>query len=281
MSSNSVKSRNFSRLDILRSLNSPFTIDQYSTLNEVFAMGNVAPPETGYPVIKYLAIGRGGHKNVIGTGNNTLVDILQHGVTDAALFDQIPFLLVPTTADITSTERAKYRLRTMETYVGINYFAYYLKVIDTSTVLPTEQVITLNNGVITNDVAYVPSISSLTPTPVDISNTVINVVQGMHLVVQAVLPITLSSADIDNIIAACITKFGDIRYAVISELGIVGGFDKTITSTLGGISATYAEIQAAQIMVFIGSLQSLEQKPTSVTFNYALSSSSPLPPTAI
>ena len=279
MAQNAVKTKNFALLDILRSLNVPFTIDQYSTLNEKFNIGNVAPPSSGYPIIQYLAIGRGGHANVVGSGNNTLVDILQHSVTDAALFEQIPFVLVPTSADLAPLERAKYRIRVLETYAGIDYFAYYLKVIPTASITAEARIIELSNGVITSDTAYVPSIASLSPTPVDISNTVINVVNGRHLVVQAVLPVVFDSTDIANIIYACVTKYGDIRYATISEIGVVGGFDISVTNNLGGVTATYLEIRSGQIMAFIGTIEELQQNPSSVTLQYALSNSMPFPPT--
>lgn len=278
MAINSVKSKNFTLLEIQRSLNiQPQVNDQYSTLNEVYDIGNVAPPSTGFATISYLAIGRGGHQYVVGSGNSTLVTILQHNVTDAALFQQIPWIMVPVSADLSPTQRANYRLRILETISGVSYFSYYLKVIPTNTVAPTESIITLSNGSIISDVSYTPSAANLTPTPVNINNTTVNVMNGNHLVVQAVLPITLTSTDITNIINACVLKYGDISYATISEIGVVAGFDTTVSNNLGGVSATYLEVQAAQIMTFVASITELQSNPSTVTLQFSLGNSSPLP----
>jgi hypothetical protein len=285
MAVNSTKTKEFMRLEILRNLNAPFTIDQYSTLNENITVPNpaatlVAPPATGYPTIKCIGIGRGGLSSVIGSGNNTLVDIPMHGVTDAALFGMIPIVMVPTTADLSTTQRANYRLRTLETFGGIDYFCYYLKVFDTSTIQLTEHVLQLTNGTITSDTAFTPSSSSLTPTPVDLSNTIVNTSTGRHLFVQAVIPIVLNQADIDGIINVCATRFGDIRTAFITEIAAVAGFDTTVNTTIGGVTANYTELQCAQVMGFIAAGEMLQTRPSGITFQFGLSSTAPYPPTS-
>lgn len=277
MAINATKTLNFSKLDLYRSLNLPFAIDQYSTLNEKHNIGNVAPPSSGYPLLNYLGLGRGGHASVIGAGNSTLVDILEHSPTDTAFFDQIPFRVVPASADLAPQDRAKYRIRVPVTKNGIDYFAYYLKVVDFSTVVPTANVLTLNNGVIVSDTAYATSSTRLSPTPININNIAVNVSSGNHLIPQAVMAITLDTNDILGIIDACTIMYGDARYATISEVGIIGGFDVTISRTDFTVSATYAEIRSGQVMAFIATIQELQQQPASVTFQYSISNNLPLP----
>jgi hypothetical protein len=187
--------------------------------------------------------------------------------------------MVPTTNDLASVDRAKYRIRKLETYNNVDYFAYYLKVIPTANTTVESRVIEIHNGVIVSDVAFTPSLSDLTPSPINIDNVITNISEGKHLVTQAVLPITLNATDINNIIAACIIKYGDIRYATISEIGIVGGFDTPVSTNLGGIAASYDEIQTGQVMAFIGTVEELQQRPSSITLQYALSNSAPYPPT--
>jgi len=276
--SNSVKTRNFTNLDILRALNLPFAVDQYTTLNEKFNVGNVSPPSSGYPVIQYLAIGRGGHQNVVGSGNNTLTQPLFHGCTDSALFEQIPFVLAPVGNDLTTLQRANYRLRVPVTIGGNAYFAYYLKVISISGITPSSNIVTLSNGIVTTDTPFSTSIANLSPSPVNVSNTTINISTGQHLVTQAVLPITLNSTDITNINNAVNIIYGDPRYATISEVGIVGGFDISVTSSAGGSTVTYTDIQTAQIMAFVSTQLELQQNPSSITLQYAISNSAPYPP---
>ena len=281
MPTNATKTIHFARLELLRSMNIPFNIEQYSTLNEKHQMANIAPPNTGYPTIQYLGIGRGGHRNAVGSGSNGLIDILQHGVTDAALFEQIPFVLTPTTNDLSLVDRAKYRIRKLETHGGIDYFAYYLKVIPNASVPPDIRVIQMVDGVIASDDTYVPSPSSLSPTPVDISNTVVNTVSGKHIIIQSKIALPLTADEILAINDAVTTIYGDVRYATISEVAIVAGYDISVTNSLGGISATYDEIQSAQVMCFIGTFVPLQNAPDAVDLSYGLNNSMPLPPTTL
>lgn len=281
MAQNTKKTINFTLLEILRSMAIPFNVMSFSTLNEKYQLGNITPPNTGYPTLKYLAIGRGGHRNVIGGNSSGLVDILEHSVTDSTLFEQIPFVLVPITDDISNLERAKYRIRKLETHNGVQYFAYYLKVIPENSITPEIRVIELSNGVKVSDVPYVASASSLAPTPVDLSNTVVNTVEGRHIVVQSKINIQLDPADIVAINDAVTTIYGDVRYSTISELGIVSAYDVNISSTLGGVNVSYDEVRSAQIMCFIGTQIPLQHYPELVDVTYGLSNTSPLPPTSI
>lgn len=281
MTTESVKSIHHTQLELLRSMDLPFEVDQYSTLNESFNVGEITPVTTTYPTIKYMAIGRGGHKHVTSAGGDSLVDILKHSPTDAVLFEHIPFVLVPTNADLTPVERAKYRIRVLRTYGGVDYFAYYLRVIDTAAIAPTARVIELSNSEIISDVPYVPGVSSLSPTPVDLSNTVVNTVEGKHLLVQSVLTVVLDSTDVTRLLDAIDIIFGDIRYATISEVGIVSAVDAEHTTTLGGVNVTYTEADVAQIFNFISTELPLQHSPSSATLKYGLSNAMPLPPTAI
>lgn len=278
MAKNTTKTLAFSNLDIIQNARSSFVIDQYSTLNEKFSIGNVSPPSSGYPEIKYLTIGRGGHQSYIGSNNASLSKPLTHGPANACLFEHIPFVLVPVTNDLTTLQRANYRIRVLLTINSIPYYAYYLKVIDISSLAPATRLITLSNGSITSDTAYTPTSSNLNPTPVDVSNINVMVANGSHLIPQASLTITLNADDIASIINACTIIYGGIEFSTISEMGLVGGFDTTVTSTLGGNNVTYTEIQTGQIMTFIQCYHDLQYYPSSITIPYTLSDDLILPP---
>lgn len=278
---NTVKTVHHVNLELLRSMGLPMTIDNYSTLNEAFDIPNINPPTVGYPEIKYMSIGRGGHRNVTGTGGSSLVDILIHGVTDATLFEALPFVLVPIAEDLTPAERAKYRIRKLETHNGNEYFAYYLKVIDADAIVPTSRIVTLDDGLVVQDEAYVPVVSSQSPVPVDTSNTIVNTVTGRHIVIQSEIKVDLNANDITRFTDAVAIIYGDTRYATISEIGIVAAYDKEITNNLGGIDATYTEVQTAQVMNFIGTELPLQHNPASASLTYGLSNSMPLHPAGV
>ena len=286
MAVNTVKTKNASKLDILRSLNAPFAVDQYSTLNEKYtssvtaeAVLNTPPTSGGYPITQYLIIGNGGTSNVIGAGNNTLVNMLEHNVTDAVLFSMIPWIVVPVNNDISPTVQANYRLRVIITVNSVQYIAYYVKVLTgVSSIAVQEQIVTLSNGTVTSTVNYTPNPSSMTPVAVNLNNNTTNTADGSHFVTQAVISIPLSSSDIAGIVNACTIIYQNPQYAIISEIGVVSGFDTSVTTSLGVTSPiTYTGIQAAQVNAFASTMYYLQSAPAGITLNYALSSSSPLP----
>lgn len=278
MNSNSVKTVNFSRLDALRSWGMPFTIRPHTTLNEKFNIGNINPPSSGYPTLKYITIGRKGHGNIVGEGDDTLTDTKYHGANNNALFEHIPFIMVPTTNDLSPQERAKYRICVVETYEDVDYYCYYGMVFDVGTPTIETRIIEFRDGVIVADDPYIESVADLSPVPVDISSVNVNVADGRHLITQGVVRITLGAKEINDIVSACITKYGKIQYATISEIGIVGGFDATITSNAGGQTRTFTELRTGQIMTFISTEQKLQNLPNAITIDCALANDMPYPP---
>lgn len=275
MAYTTVKTVWHSKLEAVRALNVAFVPDQYSTLNEDLGVqSGVSIPAGSIPNIAYLAIGRGGHRNVTGTGGESLVDILQHRITDATLFDQMPFVLREVTNDLSAGDRAKYRLRRTEIHGGVTYFAYYLRAITLSTANPVIEQVTVAAGAVTKT-PYVPVASQLAPVPVSMTNGVVNTATGTSMVVSVPVEVTLDSVDIAEIVAAAAIIHGDARFATISEVAVVSGIDNTVTSTDGGITVTYTEAIAAQCCNFIGADINLTYSSDTVNLAYRLSSASP------
>jgi len=271
----STRTIHHTNLEIKRALNiQPFTVDNHSTINQKYSTGLATPPTTGFPLIKYLMVGRGGHSYVTGA-SGVVSDILRHGPTDAVLFDAIPFVVTPVTADLDPLTRAKYRLRVLETINGTDYFCYYIKVIDITGIAPVSNIVTVSAGTITNETPYTPAVSSMSPVPVATPS----ITSGTHITVQANLSTVLNATDIAALLNAVEIKWGDRRYATISEVAFVSGFDAPgSTSTLGGSSITYTEIQAAQVMNFNGTEMPFQHQPNSITLNYSIGNTAPLPP---
>jgi hypothetical protein len=266
-------------LQILTRMNAPYTADDFTTLNEKFNLPYSKPPLVGYPTTKYMVIGRGAGSNVIGLDG--ILDTLKHNPTDSALFEHIPFIITPVTADLSAVERSKYRLRKLITVNGVNYFAYYAKVISFSDVVPQKWIVTIKDGVVVSQTPYSTNAGNLTPSPVDISNTVLNTAIGQHIEVLATATINLDATDIANIIDACNVIYKDPRYSTINEIGIVSGYDRDVTSTEGGVNATYTDLQCAQIQDFIRTEIPLRFLREYITIKYAITNSKPLAPVNI
>jgi hypothetical protein len=235
-----------------------FTPDPNTTLNTKFNIDYANAPTHGYPEIKYLAIGNGGHSCITGNVN---INGLIHSCTDSALKNQLPFLIVPANNDLTIVEMARYRLRVPLTIGGTSYIAYYLKVIDFPPMVVNFSTYTLNNGVVTNQAPYTPTLATQNPSMIDISNVSDNLVSGNHIATTINTDITLSTAEFQNIIEACTLLYGNPNTAVVSELGLISGFDIQAPITVSGVTTTYTEIQCAQVATFLSTLYAPASNP--------------------
>lgn len=282
-----LESKNFTQRIIYQELNQPFAIDDFSTLNEKFAVGNIQPPNGGgYPSLKYFCLGRGGHTAVIGANQTVLISYKRKLCTFSSLFEHLPFVMVPTTIggvfnDLSINDRLKYRMRkkiTVTDSLGIStdYYAYYLKVLEPSNFVLTNTVVQLVNGEITSTTDYIPTVDDLNPVPVNDSDTVITIMDGKHFLVRGSFSIVLSPSDITNLVDACTILYGDASYATLSEIGIVSGFDETYLSPYYD-NVTYTEARTAQIQVFSDVFEILQANSDPVSLKFGLKKVLPHP----
>lgn len=234
-------------LELLKTLKKPFTLIEYSTLNEKFNLyPNAILPEGVYPDLGYIAIGRGGHRGRVTSTASSVIDVLQHNIKHACLYEHVPFVLRPISSDLSPGERMKYGMRVLIEKNAAFYFAYYLKKIDYSSSYPSVQEITITDGASTI-VDYVPTPSQLTPTPIPYSNTNVNVSSGKHISVSSKIEVALTKEDIAEIRDAIDIIYGDEAYATISEIATVTAIPLEVDTTLGGVNIRYTEAIAAQI----------------------------------
>lgn len=265
-----VKTIYHSYLEAVRATGTPFTVMDFSTLNEGLNIEHgTAFPVTAIPEISFLCIGRGGHINATAAGGESITHVQQHKINSAALFDQIPFLVRETTNDISPTERQKYRLRKLEVFGGISYFVYYGLKVDLVAAAPNVDVLTTDMGV-TTSAPYTPTAAQLQKDPVTLNNGVPVTSSGEHIAVSIPFVITLTKEDITNIIEAVTIARGSAALASISEVAVVSGIDLTITNNLGGVAATYTELIAAQIMNHLGANISLDNSSEQINFRLKL-----------
>lgn len=264
-------------LELQRARQDPFTVLPYSTLNEKFGVQpQAAVPAGKYPELQYIAIGRGGHRGRIAGDGATLVDILQHDIVDAALFEHIPFILRPITDDLDPAKRANYAMRTLIEKNGQSYFAYYLKKLVIPQTYPDIKEITIDQGgstVETRD--YTPTPAQLTPTPQMLSNNQQNLASGKLISVSTTLQISLSADDIQEILDAVVTLYDDVGYATISEMAAVTGYTSVVNTTLGGVAVSYEEAIAAQVANFIPANHDLQFNSDGIDSLFDLGHTSP------
>lgn len=223
------------------------TIYPYSTLNEKFNIHNDVPVlETDRHTFKYMAIGNGGHRVAVGADNIAKFETIQHSPKHAALYNQLPFVLRPVTDDLTSLERLNYRLRRLETHDGVQYAAYYLKVLDltnTNTVLELRTVV--DGNIISTE--FSPSINDLSPTPPAIVPGNVLVTTGDYIAATSKVSFNMTTAEIAEFLNVCNIIYSDDDYAIISELALCAGIDKAVTGNFNGSTVGYTDAIAVQI----------------------------------
>jgi hypothetical protein len=212
----------------------PFSMMESSTLNEKFGIqSGVAPTAGQYPKLKYYCIGNGGHELSIGAGGRTKTDPVQHKARDAALFSHLPFVLRELTDDLGPSQRAKYALRRVETHGGKQYAAYYARRIDYTGVNAEMQVVSVDAGV-TTVTPFVATTSDLNPTPPDLSPEGVNLLTGEYTAASAVNTLPFDADDMIELLNVATVLYDDEGYAIISEVGLVSGEDKMVTSPAAG-----------------------------------------------
>lgn len=212
--------------------------------------------------LQYMVIGNGGHLDITGAVNNPggltvpTTTPIEHLSTDAALYNMIPFVVVPATNDLSTVDRQKYRLRKTMEINGDLFIAYYARRIDLSVTAAETIVATVSNGTVTAT-PFVPNINNLRPVRPVISSTNTS---ADYTSVTAPMPINFTTQEAAWLADACELLYGSPDLALISEIGYCTGVDKAITqrypqsgtqtpTTITG--NTYKEAVGVQIAIHV------------------------------
>lgn len=229
------------------------TLNEKHSIYEDLVIGQDEIPRMGY-----IAIGNGGHKFSIGANGISKTETIQHRPTDAALYNQIPFIIRTADSDLTPFEREKYAHRKELSINGVNYIAYYLKRVDLSdvTIQMDYKTITIdqvNGSVTTNVTTFTPTTSNLDPTPPDVNNTGVNTTTGDYVSSTAKIPLQLTENEIEELFNVSRVLYdGDDGYAIISEIALCTGVDRIVEIDNAGIVSNFKEAMFVQVSNFIG-----------------------------
>lgn len=267
-----------SNLQTCQLLGIPFNVVPNTTLNEKFSIAaNVTLNPTDMPYMRYLVIGNGGHRmKTTGTGTIQVPEPIQHRSTDAALYNHLPFVLRPAANDLPANVRSRYALRRAESYGGNNYFAYYAKRLDLNAISSVMEYHQIANNTDTVS-AFIPSTTHLNPTPPAIPSTGTIVTSGDYVISSAKISAVIDAFDVAEILNACNIIHGSEDFAIISEMGMCSGVEKTVTALdAGGTSFNFAEIVAAQIVSHIASYHALRFSSMGVNNVFDVGATEPL-----
>lgn len=289
-----------SSLQTSRQLGVPYTIPEFTTINEGLDDAQIIPYQPSSATlgmeyansydfandsrdikVQYFCIGFGGHRGVNGPVNGiTKIDPIPHKTTDSGLYNILPFVIRPIGDDLSVEERRNLRLRkTMlidgELYVG--YFARKLDVEDTS---PELKITSVSNGQETTTL-FTPSASNMKPTKpsVGVEN------DGTYAHVSGNIQIEFTQTDVLWFREAIELLYGDPGYAIISEIAICSGVDKLITqrypqtgvqTSVSVTGETIKEAVGTQPVAFISTFHTTEATSDGVSLGFDLGATEPL-----
>lgn len=256
----------------------PFELKPSTTLNEKFlTSASVALSPADIPKMQYVAIGNGGHRmKVSGTSTLQVPEPLVHRTTDAALYNHIPFVLRPQVNDLTETQQERYALRVAETHDGVDYFAYYLRRMDLTSVVGEMQIKNVVAGV-TTTTELVPTVDNLNPTPPLIPPGGSIPTTGNYAVASARVNFILDEFDIDEIKNAALVLEHSEDFAIISEIAMVSGINKVVPALDNlGNTFNFNEVIAAQVAAHVSSFHVLKSTSSGINTVFDVGATEPL-----
>jgi len=198
-----------------------------TTLNEKFNVVNSNVSNTDIPKLNVLTIGVDSNLNV-----STSVG-LDHSSVDAALFNHIPFKMVPTSQTYSPTSVSNYRLKSIKTVNGVDYNVWYGMKLSPSSDQAKLLSIKLDNGIATFD-DYAPQDNPLLNPTQESLIDVGNIDTDDNVVLSKSLPISLDSTTLTDISNSLTILYGD-NSKPITELGLCTSIDD-------GIEVSYTQV---------------------------------------
>lgn len=208
-----------------------FAVQHDFTLNNYL---NIFPNEDfdTTPRLRYFGVGINGCYNA---DDGILVSAYNPERTNMNLYTPIPIRCRPVDEDLTEAERANYRLRRLETINNAQYYCYYLKVLDFDDTIAFKRI----NPLTGREEEFQLNNTYLNPKPVKPNSDSTVTTDTSQVVAYCQARVSLEASEILEYINA---RYGDPRYARISEIGFFTGVDKEVNSTTGqGVPIKYTE----------------------------------------
>lgn len=257
-------------------LNIPYKVREHSTLNEKFGVHDdvqISTDET--PNLAYMAVGNGAHRNVDGKDGIPIIERVPHKPENLALYSHLPFILRLPHEDLGASERINYRMRTFIEVNGATYVAYYLKVLDLSETQPRLELKQVRDGVMVSQ-PYQYSRDNLNPVKPRLRPNEVLTTAGDYISATAKIPYELTVSDIDELLNVANIIYGSESYAIISEIALCTGVDRSVTGEFNGITMGYIESIGTQVYSIINSFNLLQSNNGGVHGYFDVGSVEPL-----
>ena len=224
----------------------PYVFVPNTTLNERHEVqAGITPTAAERMAIRYITIGRGGHRNVEDETIGFWTTEELHDARDASLFKPIPFLMRTLDNMLTPAERQQYGLREVREVNGKMYEIWWALAIDTSKVSPQMLLNIINQP----SKPFVPDRNNLFPEPKPLPTNTETEVSGEYGSVSSLINFILTPANVDNIVEACRILYNNPNAAIISEIGVVASAQRMVKGRgVGNGTIDYVEAICATLM---------------------------------
>lgn len=230
---------------------------QYTTQNEkhgILATESLGRKSGNDFLLQYYAIGGFGSQYVgVNVNGSPKLRVNEHEPIDHNLFGQLPFACRPLTADFTTAEREKYRMRQVVTVNGIRYAVYWLKVVGFLEFDPKMKLVTVDRDTMTEEVEnYIPESDTLNPVPRKLTSSGTVPVSNQYQDATGKIDLSLTKAELDEIKNACRILYNDSSLAAINEYAVLWGTETSVNGDIGTNGSTpMKEVQTATIQYHI------------------------------
>lgn len=197
-----------------------FSPDMTCSLNAKYSIYPALKPTT-LPKIMFFGMGIGGKYNTTDDAGAAAGNPLR---AEMDLYKPIPFRCLTEDEDyqLTSAERAQYRMRYPTTINGVKYFCYYLKKLEFVDSID----FTITDPVTHEETPYTLDPANLYP-KIQVPSTTGTVDASVSEVIASATA-TANFTGPEVIEAINVLYNGDLRYGVISELAVYSGVDTVV-----------------------------------------------------
>jgi hypothetical protein len=255
-------------------LNKPYRPKPNSTLNQKLDIHpSVLIPPSEVFGIKYLVAGNGGLQVAPGAGGKPLVKYRPPRPTNTCLYDLLPMAIRPVNEGLTGVERARYRLRNIQTIRGVEYEVYHAVRINTDNIDIRQR---FYNSVTGAPLDFEYAVSDMSPIPPVLNtNGTVNTSESYYRV-DAMCVFTFDEFLISEILNAATVLYGDPDYAWLSEFGLCSGVDMALPGNFNGTTQNYTEAVGTQISVFMSTNSPMRYEDKDLTLNFNFGSLNPM-----
>lgn len=271
----SVRTAIGAKLQTAQKLNRPYTFSDNSIMNKQL---NILPDELpdGTPWTQYYTIGIGG-LSVRFVGERRRIELFPapHDPRHTGMYEQIPFVIRPVDEGLTTSERARFRLRRLMTVGTTVYEAWYGRVIDKTGMDVRMEYRVIQDGVVTST-PWEPSPDDQHPVPIVVNPGQVLTTGDDYVASTAKTVMKFTPWDIAELINVGRVLYDSEDAITLSEIALCSGKDIETRGDFNGISLPYTEAIGVQINDFVSTLVPTSYNQAGAAVNLDIGSTEPL-----